>query len=86
MDKPARRAVTAVKTRPEQPEAPSFLVLDPVIIADRVAGAGTLGLPPFVSDALRPAGVRARGPEAHSAEIVRPAGSGACQELPEVRR
>src|SRR5215472_3805660 len=36
MDKPARRAVMAMQTRPEQPEAPPLLVLDPVIIADRI--------------------------------------------------
>ena len=40
MDKPARRVVAIGQTRPEQPEAPPFLVLDPVIVADRVGRAG----------------------------------------------
>src|ERR1700746_2326415 len=50
MDKPARLAVTAVETRPEQPEAPPFLVLDPVIIAERPSDAGAFRLPPFIGD------------------------------------
>src|SRR5271165_1744580 len=58
MDKPARRVFAAVETRPEQPEAPSLLVLDPVIIADRVDGAGTFGPPPFLGDPLRPISAR----------------------------
>src|SRR5580704_9564038 len=56
MEKPARLAVAAVKTRPEQPEAPSLLVLDPVIIADRIDLAGRPRPPPFVGDPLRPVG------------------------------
>src|ERR1700737_3082542 len=63
MDKPARRAVVAVQTRPEQPEAPPLLVLDPVIVADRVpafakTGAGRRRLPPFIRNPLRPVGPR----------------------------
>ena len=38
MDKPARRLVLTMEARPEQPEAPPLLVLDPVIVADRVSG------------------------------------------------
>src|SRR6516162_2323988 len=58
MDKPARLAVAAVQTRAEQPEALPFLVLDSVIIADRVYSAGALRSPPFVGDPLRPIGLR----------------------------
>src|SRR5712691_7096303 len=56
MDKPARRAVAALQTRPEQPEAPSLLVLDPVVIADRIDRTGAFRLPPFLGDPLRPIG------------------------------
>ena len=42
----------------EQPEAPPLLVLDPVIVADRVGRAGTSRLPPFLGDPLRPVGAR----------------------------
>src|SRR5271170_2526133 len=56
MDKPARRAVAAVETRPEQPEAPPLLVLDPVIVADRIDGTGAFQPPPFIGDPLRPIG------------------------------
>src|SRR2546423_14930265 len=56
MDKPARLVIAAVETRPEQPEAPPLLVLDPVIIADRVNGAGAFRAPPFVGDPLRSVG------------------------------
>src|SRR5215472_13049913 len=63
MDKPARLVIAAVETRPEQPEAPSFLVLDPVIVADLVpafakTGAGRCRLPPFIGNPLRPVGPR----------------------------
>src|SRR6516165_2340628 len=58
MDKPARLAVAAVQTRAEQPEAPPFLVLDSVIVADRFYSAEALGSPPFVGDPLRPIGPR----------------------------
>src|SRR6516162_3614222 len=58
MDKPARLAVAAVETRPEQPEAPPFLVLDPIIIADRIDLAGRLRPPPFLRDPLRSIGAR----------------------------
>src|SRR6516225_2559459 len=58
MDKPARLAVAAVQTRAEQPEAPPFLVLDSVIVADRFYGAEALRSPPFVGDPLRPIGPR----------------------------
>src|ERR1700737_3771663 len=54
MDKPARRAVVAVQTRPEQPEAPPLLVLDPVIVADHVDIAGPRRLPPFIPNPPRP--------------------------------
>ena len=39
MDKPARRVVAVGKAGAEQPEAPPFLVLDPVIVADRIDSA-----------------------------------------------
>ena len=58
MDKPARLVVAAVETRPEQPEAPPFLVLDPVIVAERFSRAGRFRLPPFIGDPLRPVGPR----------------------------
>jgi hypothetical protein len=58
MDKPARRAVMAVQPRPEQPEAAPLLVLDPVVVADRVDLAGTSWLPPFIGYPLRPIGSR----------------------------
>jgi hypothetical protein len=58
MDEPARRIVMAGKTRPEQPEAPPVLVLDPVIIADRIAGGRSPGSPPFFGHPLRPVGAR----------------------------
>ena len=38
MDKPARRLVFTMETRPEQPEAPPLPVFNPVIVADRVSG------------------------------------------------
>src|SRR5580704_18014605 len=60
MDKPARHVVPAVETSPEQPEAPTLLVFDPVIIADRIDFAGRLRPPPFVRDPLRSIG--AHGP------------------------
>jgi len=56
MDKPARRLVPTMETRPEQPEAPPLLVLDPVVVADLVDGTGAFRLPPFVGDSLRPIG------------------------------
>ena len=58
MDKPARRVVMAVEACAEQPEAPPFLVLTPVIVADRVDRAGSLRSPPFLGDPLRPIGAR----------------------------
>src|SRR5437868_15487856 len=58
MDKPARRAIVAVQTCPEQPEAPPILVLDPIIVADRVDIAGRRRLPPFIRNPLRPVGPR----------------------------
>src|SRR5690349_12048545 len=58
MDKPARRSVAAVETRSEQPEAPPFLVLDPIIIADRIDLAGRPRTPPFIGDSLGPIGPR----------------------------
>src|SRR5260370_35120257 len=58
MDKPARLVVAAVETRSEQPEAPSFLVLDPVVVTDSVDGAGAFRPPPFLGDPLRPIGPR----------------------------
>src|SRR5258706_1341992 len=58
MDKPARLVVAAVETRPKQPEAPPLLVLDPIIIADRIDLAGRPRQPPFVGDPLRPIGLR----------------------------
>src|SRR5882762_10442714 len=57
MDKPAWRVVTAVQTRPKQPEAPSLLVLDPIVIADRINRTGAFRPPPFLGDPLRPIGV-----------------------------
>src|SRR5262249_25696143 len=56
MDEPVRFAVAAMKTRPEQPEAPPLLVLDTVIIADRVNVAGAVRLPPFIGNPLRSIG------------------------------
>src|SRR6266478_6580922 len=58
MDKPARLAVATVETRPEQPEAPPLLVLDPVIVADCISGARAFGPPPFLGNPLRPVGPR----------------------------
>src|SRR6516162_4796887 len=58
MDKPARRAVMAVQTRSEQPEAPPLLVLDPVIVADCISRGGPLRPPPLLGDPLRPVGPR----------------------------
>ena len=58
MDKPAQRLVPTMQTRPEQPEAPSFLVLDSVIVADCITGTRPLWPPPFVGDPLRPVGPR----------------------------
>src|SRR6202521_1242690 len=58
MDKPARLMVAGVKTRPEQPETPPLLVLDPVIVADRIDCAGPFRLPPFIGDPLRPIGAQ----------------------------
>src|SRR6266436_3435673 len=58
MDKPARLVVAAVETRPEQPETPPLLLLDPVIVADRISGAGAFGPPPFLGNPLRPVGAR----------------------------
>src|SRR5215472_15429292 len=52
MDKPARFVVAAVETRPEQPEAPPLLVLDPVVIADSLGGARPLRPPPFLGNPL----------------------------------
>src|SRR5262245_61025040 len=56
MDEPVWLAVAAMKTRPEQPEAPPLLVLDTVIIADRVNVAGAVRLPPFIGNPLRSIG------------------------------
>ncbi len=54
-----QRGVVAVgKACPEQPEAPPFLVLDPVIVADRIDSAGPFRPPPFFGDPLRPVGAR----------------------------
>src|SRR5271154_4938653 len=58
MDEPARRMVAVGKTRPEQPEAPPFFVLDPVIVADRIDSARSFRPPPFFGDPLRPVGAR----------------------------
>src|SRR6516165_4083508 len=58
MDKPAQRLVPTMETRPEQPEAPPFLVLDSVIVADCITGTRPLWPPPFVGDPLRPVGPR----------------------------
>src|SRR5271163_4282234 len=58
MDEPARRVVAVGKSRPKQLEAPPFLVLDPVIVADRIDSARSLGPPPFFGDPLRPVGAR----------------------------
>src|SRR5260370_9759360 len=57
MDKPAWGVGIAVQTRPEQPEAPSLLVLDPIVIADRIDRTGAFRPPPFLGDPLRPIGV-----------------------------
>src|SRR5438874_7655701 len=56
MDKPARLMVVAVQTHPEQPEAPPLLILDPVIVADRISSAGAFRPPPLLGDPLRPIG------------------------------
>src|SRR5215472_7685163 len=58
MDKPVRRLILTMETRPEQPEAPPLLVLDPVIIADGILGSRPFGSPPFVGDPLRSIGPR----------------------------
>src|SRR5712692_5518985 len=58
MDKPVRLVVAAVETRPEQPETPPLLVLDSVVVADRVDIAVRRRLPPFIRDPLRPVGPR----------------------------
>src|SRR5215469_9069406 len=57
MDKPARFVVTAVETRPEQPEASPLLILYPVVIADRLSGARPLGPPPFLGNPLGSVGL-----------------------------
>src|SRR5215472_3828459 len=57
MNKPVRLLAMAVESRAEQPETPPLLVLDPVIVADRIGGAGASRLPPFVGDPLRPVGL-----------------------------
>ena len=76
MDKPARLVIANVETRSEQPEAPPFLVLDPVIVADRVpaftgTSAGALWSPPFVGDPLRPIGPRDPMPASPPGETKR---------------
>src|SRR5271155_2895679 len=76
MDKPARFVVAAVETCPVQPEAPPLLVLDPIIIADRVpafAGirSGAFRPPPFVGDPLRPIGAHDPMPAAPPHESER---------------
>src|SRR5271169_392529 len=58
MDEPARWVVAVGKACPEQPEAPPFLVLDPVIVADRIDSAEPFRLPPFFGEPLRPVGAR----------------------------
>src|SRR5467141_2652571 len=71
MDKPARRAIVAMQARPEQPEAPPFLVLDPVIIAERLSGAEAFRLPPFIGDPLRTVGARHPMPAAAPSKAER---------------
>src|ERR1700724_2371180 len=71
MDKPAWRVVIAVETRPEQPEASPLLVLDPVIISDRIGSTGAFRLPPFLGDPFRPIGVHHPMPAAPPDEAER---------------
>src|SRR6516165_9203678 len=71
MDKPARLVVANVETCSEQPEAPPFLILDPVIVADRIDSAGALRSPPFVGDPLRPIGPRDPMPASPPGETKR---------------
>src|SRR5271165_2656718 len=70
MDKPARRAVPTMETCLEQPKTPPLLVLDPVIVADRIHFAGCLRPPPFVGDPLRSVGAHdpMRAPPPHEPE------------------
>src|SRR5215831_10111033 len=56
MDKPAWLVVIAVQTCPVQPETAPLLVLDAIIVADRIRSAGTFRLPPFVGNPLWPIG------------------------------
>src|SRR5262249_61294809 len=74
MDEPVRFAVAAMKTRPEQPEAPPLLVLDTVIIADRVNVAGAARLPPFIGNPLRSIGTCHAMPAAPPNEVKRRGG------------
>src|SRR6516225_1257915 len=76
MDKPTRLVIANVETCSEQPEAPPFLVLDPVIVADRVpafvvTSAAALRSPPFVGDPLRPIGPRDPVPASPPGETKR---------------
>src|SRR5215813_2391554 len=71
MDEPVRFAVAAMKTRPEQPEAPPLLVLDTVIVADRVNVAGAARLPPFIGNPLRSIGTCHAMPAAPPNEVKR---------------
>jgi hypothetical protein len=71
MDKPARLVVAAMETRPEQPEAPPFRVLDTVIVADHVNVAGAVRLPPFIGNPLRSIGASHAMPAAPPGEAKR---------------
>jgi hypothetical protein len=50
--------VAAGETRPEQPEAAAFLILDPVIVAKRADIVSHFRQPPFLGDPFRPVGLR----------------------------
>src|SRR5215472_8137795 len=58
MDKPARFAIAAVETRPEQPEAAAFLVLDPVIVAKGADIVSRFRQPPLLGNPFRSVGLR----------------------------
>src|SRR5216684_6273302 len=86
MDKPARLVVATVETRSEQPEAPSFLVLDPVVVTDSVDGAGAFRPPPFLGDPLRPIGPRHAMPAPPPGETERRVGGQKPERFDRLRR
>src|SRR5207245_10807262 len=70
VDEPARRRV-ARQAGAEQPEAPTLLVLDPVVVANRVSDSRTALGPPFLGDALGPVGAQHPMPVAAPDEAER---------------